>query len=106
MPNWANAFAQGKRSARGRRVLLCDLVGTLERRKVEATCRYPSSSASELHNLRRALDVLKNKKSIPLCYIYADGDLHNGNQETVLGLLKSIKYAYRALTPRQYGFSF
>lgn len=42
-------------------VLLCDLVSKLELKDIQGICRHPKSSASALHNIRKALQVLKFK---------------------------------------------
>ena len=84
-------------------MLLCELVSKLEHKKLEGVVSsYPISSASALHNIRKALEELKSKKSIPLCYIYAEEEIHKGNHEVIVPLLKSIKYAYRNVSLYKY----
>ncbi len=89
-------------------MLLCRLVGTLERRKVEGIDEHPRSSASALHNIRKALDVLKGKKAVPMRYLYAEEEVFRGNREVVLGLLDAIRAAYPTsmATPTKTTYSF
>eukprot|EP00826_Nyctotherus_ovalis_P049855 TRINITY_DN6052_c0_g1_i4.p1 TRINITY_DN6052_c0_g1~~TRINITY_DN6052_c0_g1_i4.p1 ORF type:complete len:218 (+),score=60.54 TRINITY_DN6052_c0_g1_i4:73-726(+) len=77
-------------------VLLARLVEVLERKSIEGIEQRPKTSAASLHNIRKALDALKSKKSIPLEYIYGEHEIYRGNGETLVGLLKSIKCAYHA----------
>lgn len=75
----------------------------LEHKKIEGVViNYPISSASALHNIRKALEILKNKKSIPLYYIYAEEEIHKGNRDVIIPLLKSIKYAYKNAATYKY----
>ncbi len=76
-------------------MLLCQIVGILEMHKIAGVEPKPASSASALHNIRKALTTLQKKKSIPLQYIYAAEDIYNGNPEAILGLLKCIKNSYK-----------
>lgn len=53
-------------------VLLCEIVSKLEMTPVENVTYKPKSQASALHNIRKALNILKKRKSIPLYLIYAE----------------------------------
>lgn len=75
-------------------VLLARLVEVLESKSIEGIEQRPKTSAASLHNIRKALDTLKSKKSISLEYIYGEQEIYRGNGETVVGLLKSMKCAY------------
>ncbi len=79
-------------------MLLCQLVAALERRKIEGIDEHPKSSASALHNIAKALDVLKGKKAVPMSYLYAEEDIHKGKRETIVGLLSAIRTAYPTST--------
>lgn len=43
-------------------VILCDLVSALDHVKIPGVSRNPKSSASALHNIRKALEILQKKK--------------------------------------------
>jgi len=43
-------------------LLLCQAVSALEHHEIEGITKQPKSSASYLHNIRKALEVLRKKK--------------------------------------------
>ena len=63
-------------------VLLCQIVGVLEMSKIPCVTANPRSSASALHNIKKALGVLKKKQSVPLYLVYAEHEILRGNQGT------------------------
>ena len=75
-------------------VLLCKLVEALEHHKIEGVDYASRAPASALHNIRKALNAVKGKNTIPMYYVYSDQEIYNGNSEIIIGLLKSIKFAY------------
>lgn len=75
-------------------VLLARIVGRLERKTIEGISERPKSSASSLHNIRKVLNALKGKKSIPVEYLYSDVEIQSGDQTAIMNLLKSIRSAY------------
>ena len=76
-------------------VLLAQIVGILEMKNIEGINPNPKSTATALHNIKKSLEVLKKKKAIPLYYIYSEESIAKGDPEIIIGLLKSMKYAYK-----------
>eukprot|EP00826_Nyctotherus_ovalis_P016715 TRINITY_DN14851_c0_g1_i17.p1 TRINITY_DN14851_c0_g1~~TRINITY_DN14851_c0_g1_i17.p1 ORF type:complete len:204 (-),score=18.72 TRINITY_DN14851_c0_g1_i17:193-804(-) len=75
-------------------VLLVRIVEKLERKAIRGICEHPKSPANSLHNIRKALEMLKLKKNIPVEYLHSEGEILKGNKSVVIGLLNSIKLAY------------
>lgn len=67
----------------------------MERSRIQNVTINPKSKASCLHNIKKALRILKKKKSIPLYLIYAEQEIYEGNPDIIFDLLKHIKYAYK-----------
>ena len=44
------------------RVLLSQIIGILEMKKIDGITKNPRSTASALHNIRKGLEILKKKK--------------------------------------------
>jgi len=76
-------------------VLLCQIVGILEKHYIEGIDPKPTSAASAQHNIRKALEVLHKKHTIPLEYLGAVHEIYQGDPETIINLLKCIKKAYK-----------
>lgn len=75
--------------------ILCEIVEMMEGVKIPSVSKNPKSKASWINNIKKALKLLKKKKSIPLYLIYAEQEIFEGNPELIFELLKSIKYAYK-----------
>jgi hypothetical protein len=75
--------------------LLCDLIGKLESKDLEGVVKQPKSTASALFNIRKALDFLQKKKTVPLTYLYSEEEILLGDNSTIMGLLYDIKGAYK-----------
>eukprot|EP00347_Sterkiella_histriomuscorum_P018003 403347156 len=76
-------------------ILLSQIVGQLENHKFENIQMQPKSSASCLQNIKKALQLLKKKNQIPLYLLYSEEEIHNGNNEIIFQLLKSLRQAYK-----------
>ncbi|ETV95748.1 hypothetical protein H310_10820 [Aphanomyces invadans] len=75
------------------------LVSLIERvnhvRRLDGVCRAPNGKrASCLHNIRKVLDLLRQKKSMPLTLLRRDKDILAGNQQVIVALLDQIRRAY------------
>ncbi len=70
-------------------------MSALEHRRLNGVDWNPATSAGELHNICKALGVLRNNKAIPVTYTYAEDQIHGGDRETILGLLSAMRTAYR-----------
>lgn len=77
-------------------VLLCQIVGILEKKNIEGIVVKPRSVASAKHNIRKALGVLNKKSAIPFHYLEATEEIYNGDAGIILGLLKLLRKVYRS----------
>ena len=75
-------------------VILCDLVSALDHVKIPGVSRNPKSSASALHNIRKALEILQKKKSMPLDFLWSEADIHVGDPHVIVNLLDQIRRAF------------
>lgn len=74
---------------------LCQIVERVELiRSIEGVSHDPKSKASCLHNLRKALHLLKLKKSMPLDHLNREIELYRGNRNCWIPLLIQIRKAY------------
>lgn len=64
-------------------------------RRVEGVTHNAISAASALHNVRKALEVLHKKNSIPIKYFYSEEEIFKGNPDVIIGLLKHIRKVYK-----------
>jgi len=78
-------------------ILLYNLLSKLEHKTCEGINLQATTSAACLHNIKIALGLLKNKQSVPVYLLYCDREIYEGNYETIVNLLKSIKFAYHAI---------
>jgi hypothetical protein len=87
----APSFADG--------VLLCDVVARCEdvsglRRPVGAVDRTPRTGAARLANTRRALELLRGHRGMPLTHLWSELALRNGEPGVVRELLLQVRRAY------------
>jgi hypothetical protein len=75
-------------------LLLCAVVEAVEHRSIEGVCKRPSARANCLHNLRKALRVLQQKKTMPLDYLHCHEQIYSSSQAVLLPLLDQIRRAY------------
>ncbi len=78
-----------------RRLLLCRLVGLLEKRSIEGVESKPKSKAQARNNIHKALEVLQKKNTMPLTSLYCDDEIVAGNPHTILTLLTNLQQAYK-----------
>ncbi|CAG9320284.1 unnamed protein product [Blepharisma stoltei] len=76
-------------------VLLCEILQKLERRKIPGVDARPKSTPVCLHNVAKALDVLKAKPKFPSKLFFIENDIVNGKGETIRELLLSIFKIYK-----------
>lgn len=54
----------------------------------------PKKPASYLHNIRKALEVLRKKKNMPMDYLWSEEEIMKGNTKVICGLLEQVRKAY------------
>jgi hypothetical protein len=79
-------------------LLLCQLVSTLELQEITGITKQPKSKAASLHNIRKALEVLRTKKNMPLEYLWSELEIFQGLPEVICGLLEHVRKAYAQKT--------
>ncbi|KAL0480081.1 hypothetical protein AKO1_007054, partial [Acrasis kona] len=73
--------------------LLCNIVSILEHKDIQGVTQNPKKSASCLHNIRKALEMLRNKKNMPVELLWSEQEIHKGNSAVILKLLEQMKKA-------------
>jgi len=76
-------------------VLLCQIVGILEKKNIEGIVANPKTTASAKHNIKKALDTLYKNSEIPLTYLEAIDEIYNGDYDTIINLLKLLTRVYK-----------
>jgi hypothetical protein len=74
-------------------VLLCKLATTLEHVDISFTAQ-PKSNAACLFNIRKALEVFRKKKNMPLDYLWSEAEILEGRGDIIRGLLEQVRRAY------------
>ncbi|KAJ4460560.1 hypothetical protein PAPYR_3192 [Paratrimastix pyriformis] len=77
-----------------------EIVGALEHHEIEGVTKAPKSTASFLHNTRKALEVLRKKKNMPMQHLYSEEDIMRGNSIVILSLLEQMRRAYGHALPK------
>ena len=67
--------------------LLCELVGVLERRDLTGVTWRPRAVASRLHNIGKALEVLRRQPAMSPMNLWCEKDVLKRDVGSVLGLL-------------------
>lgn len=80
-------------------VLLCCIIEKVEfMRSIPGITRpsvnHPLSKASALHNITKALNILQQKKTMPLHLLRRANAIYTGNRDVILQLLGQIRKAY------------
>jgi len=77
-------------------VALCDLVGCLEciNGGLQGVERKPKAPASRKHNMCKALELLRRKRTMPSTHLFADDELLRGACVVTISLLEQIRKAY------------
>ncbi|KAL3670038.1 hypothetical protein V7S43_005408 [Phytophthora oleae] len=80
-------------------VLLCCIIEKVEfMRSIPGITRpsgkQPLSKASALHNITKALNILQQKKTMPLHLLRRANAIYTGNRDVILQLLGQIRKAY------------
>ncbi|CAK4112979.1 unnamed protein product [Aphanomyces euteiches] len=77
-------------------LVLVDLIEKVEHlRRLEGVCRNPQGKrANCLHNIRKVLEILRLKKTMPLSLLRREKDIYAGNPQVILPLLDHIRKAY------------
>jgi len=71
------------------------LIEKLDQKTIEGIVFKSISNASALHNITKVLEVLSSKRIIPLYYTYSAEGIARGDPEIIIGVLKSIRHAYK-----------
>jgi hypothetical protein len=74
--------------------VLCKIVGALQHKEVEGVTHNPKKTPSYLHNIRKALEVLRRKKNMPIDYLWSEQDILRGDSKVITKLLIQIRKAY------------
>ncbi|CAK4114140.1 unnamed protein product [Aphanomyces euteiches] len=74
-------------------LVLVDLIEKVEHlRRLEGVCRNPQGKrANCLHNIRKVLEILRLKKTMPLSLLRREKDIYAGNPQVILPLLDHIR---------------
>ncbi|OQR93998.1 hypothetical protein THRCLA_08283, partial [Thraustotheca clavata] len=76
-------------------LLLVAIVEKIEHiRTLEGVCHQPNKKAQALHNIKKALDILRLKKTMPLTLLRKDREIYHGDRDIILMLLDQIRKAY------------
>jgi hypothetical protein len=77
-------------------LLLCAVVEAVEHRSIEGVCKKPNARANCLHNLRKAMGVLQQRKTMPMDYLHSHEQIYAGysSSTVLLPLLDQIRRAY------------
>ena len=76
-------------------VLLCQIVEKLERKSLSGVENKPKSNAVALHNIGKAMKVLKTKPTFPSGLLFIEEDIAKGRGETIRELLRSMNKIYK-----------
>ena len=75
-------------------ILLIEIVQVMEMTKIEGINLNPKSKAEEIRNIKKALEFLKRKSSIPMTLLVAEADINKGERAVIFKLLKYLRKAY------------
>ena len=77
-------------------LLLGRLVEELEhiRGGLKGVCRRPRTPAQRLNNIKRALSVLGDKKSMPVDHLWSEEAIREGDTSVIVPLLEQMRRAY------------
>eukprot|EP00873_Tetraselmis_striata_P010229 jgi/Tetstr1/430493/TSEL_020301.t1 len=76
-------------------LLLCELVGKLQHKALPGVTAKPTSRASCLHNVRKALEVLRNKPNMAVTHLWSERAIVEGKPCVAAALLADMRRAYR-----------
>eukprot|EP00761_Pharyngomonas_kirbyi_P000120 gb/GECH01000120.1/.p1 GENE.gb/GECH01000120.1/~~gb/GECH01000120.1/.p1 ORF type:complete len:784 (+),score=208.52 gb/GECH01000120.1/:1-2352(+) len=71
-------------------VKLCDFVSFLFKREIPGVAKNPKNNAAAVSNINRALQILREQKSMPPRYLWSTKEILNGNNKVAFGLLSDI----------------
>ena len=76
-------------------VLLCQIVEKLERKSLSGIEPKPRTNAVALHNIGKALKVLKSKPTFPSNLMFIEEEIVKGKGEAIRSLLRAIAKIYK-----------
>jgi hypothetical protein len=71
--------------------LLCELVRVLEKKELVGVTWRPSSNASRLHNVGKALAAMRRQPAMSPMHLWCEKDVVAADEETVVGLLGDMR---------------
>ena len=82
--------------------LLCELVRVLENKEIKGVTWHPTSNASKLHNLKKALEELRRQPAMSPMHLWCEKDILACDEEMCVGLLGDMRacVAYRRVGRR------
>jgi len=82
-------------------VLLCDLTTVVTNEKIGSIHRRPTTELHCLTNIRKALEVLRNKKPMGQKYLWKEKEIAKGNKYVLVGLLEDLHRLYNGEPARK-----
>jgi Calponin homology (CH) domain len=76
-------------------VLLCQIVEKLERTSISGIQPKLKSNAVALHNITKALKILKSKSTFPSYLLFVEDEIIKGRGEAIRNLLRSMQKIYK-----------
>jgi hypothetical protein len=61
---------------------------------LKGVCRRPRTPAQRLNNIKRALSVLGDKKSMPVDHLWSEEAIREGDTSVIVPLLEQMRRAY------------
>ena len=68
--------------------------GRLVREGIPGVVQKPSTGGAKLCNIRRALEVLRGVRNMPLTHLWSELDIREGEPSVIRGLLQDMRRAY------------
>lgn len=75
-------------------LLLCEIVGKLNHSEIKGVTQKPQARAACLHNIKKALSVLRKRKNMPIELLWSEEEIYKGNGDVIRQLLEQIRNAY------------
>ncbi len=76
-------------------MIFCRILEKLENKEIMGVNYKPRSSAACKSNIKRVLELLRQKKDMNLKYLYDEDTLYAASALNIIEFLNHIKYAYR-----------
>lgn len=83
--------------------IFVSLVQVILNKKLAGINSDPKTETTKISNLRKALDALRQEKSMSQKYTWAERDIVKGSREHIIGLLEDMHILFDGYPPRQSG---